>query len=241
MSRRAAVTTTVALAALAALAGTAVLVDSLVRTRVEASIAAELGAELGVTGADVTIGGFPFLSQVVAGSLDRVDVSAPSAALEGLRLDDVEAVLRGVGTGTPRTVDSLQLRASLDPASLGALLPQGVTAAGDGDRLTVGVDLGGLPLQATVAPRAAGRAVALDVESLMAGGVSIDPGALPFGLGDLLTGLSIPLDTLPPGVELTSVAVSGGRILLVAEGTRLVLAPPVGGSGHRTAGDGAAG
>jgi len=227
VSRRGAVTAAVVIAALI---GTAALLDDVVRSRVEASIAAELRTELGARSAEVTIAGFPFLGQVVAGSLDRIDVSAPSATMEGIRLDDVQAVLHGVSTGTPRTVEGLELRGSLDPASLGTLLPPGVTATGDGDRLRLATDLAGVSLQATVAPRAAGRAVALDLQGLTAGGVRIDPSALPFGLGDLLAGLSIPLDALPAGVELSSVTVSGGRVLVVAEGSGLVLAPATGGS-----------
>ncbi len=238
MSRRAAVT---AIVVTLTLLGAAALADTVLRARVEAGVAAELERDLGTAGADVTIAGFPFLTQVVSGSLDEIDVRAPSADLGGIRLDGVEAVLRGVSTGTPRTAASMQLRGSLDPTSLAAVLPPGVTVTVDGDRLLVSVDVAGVPLQATVTPTAAGRSVALEVVGLTAGGVSIDPGALPFGLGDVLRGLSIPLDALPTGVQLTSVTVVAGRVQVVAEGTDVVLEPVAAGATAPTSGVGPGG
>ncbi len=159
----------------------ALVVDSLVRSRVEASVASQLGADLGATDADVAIGGFPFLAQLAAGTLDRVEVTAPSAVMDGVRIDDVEVELTGVSTGTPRTVDALSLRGDVDPASLAPLLPGGVSVRAEGERLVLVTELAGLRLEASAVPRADGRAVELEVDGLSVAGVDVDPDPCPSG------------------------------------------------------------
>jgi len=206
-----------------ALVGVAVLGDAVLRNRVEASVAEEVAADLGAPRADVTIAGFPFVAQLVAGTLDRVEVSAPRATVDGVRLDDVEATLLGVSTGTPRTVEDMRLTASLDPAALTAALPQGMTLEGESDRVTVHLDVLGVAIEATLEPSAAGRSIGIALEELTVAGVSVRAGDLPFGIGDALTGLSIPLDGLPEGIELTDVRVADGRIQVAAAGTGVVL------------------
>ena len=211
----------VALVALLVLLGVLVVADTVLRSRVEASIATQLGTDLGTQDAEVDVSGTPFVTQVIAGSLDRVEVAAPTATLDGVQLRELEATLLGVSTGSPRTVADLSFSAGVDPASLGAALPAGMTVAGEGDRLTV--TLSGLPVTASVVPTADGRAIGIGIEDLEIGGVLVQPEDLPFGLGDGLEGLSIPLEDLPEGVELTSVTVSGGLIQVEAHGTDVLL------------------
>ncbi len=231
MNRRLALT----LGAVVLLVAIVALADGVLRNRVEASIARQVSVELGAPDVEVTIGGFPFVGQIAGGSLDRVEVSAPSADLDGVRLEGLVATLRGVATGTPRTVEDLELAASLDLASLGEVLPAGMTIQASGDALLVALDA--LPIEATVLPRADGRSIALEVTALSLAGTSIRPGDLPFGLGDALVGLSISLDGMPAGLELTSVAVESGQLRVEAHGSGVVLpeaaagAAPVGAAG----------
>ncbi|WP_372593667.1 DUF2993 domain-containing protein [Actinotalea sp.] len=211
----------VALLVVAVVAVVLVVADVVLRSRVEQSIAGQLGTELGMQDARVTVTGTPFLTQVLSGSLDRVEVSAPSAVLDGVRLRTLEATLLAVSTGTPRTAAELRFSAAVEPSSLAAVLPDGVQVDGDADRLSV--TLAGLPVTARVVPTAAGRSIAIGIEELEIGGVIVQPENLPFGLGDGLTGLSLPLDDLPEGVELTSVSVVGGLIRVEAAGTDVLL------------------
>lgn len=60
--------------------------------RLARSGAASLGAE----GAQVDVRGFPFLTQLVTGDLDRVSFSARAATSDGVRLQDVVGDLREV-------------------------------------------------------------------------------------------------------------------------------------------------
>src|SRR5665647_1410449 len=92
---------------LTVLLGGAVVADGVVRQQTEERIATEMAA--GIPGVEqppaVSIGGFPFLTQLMAGRLGSVHVTAPTATVEGLRLDDVVVELTGVATEAPFTAE----------------------------------------------------------------------------------------------------------------------------------------
>ena len=117
----------------------------------------------------------------------------------------------------------MRITASLDPSVLTAALPEGMTLDGESDRVTVQLDVLGVAIEATVVPSAAGRSIGIALEDLTVAGVGVRGEDLPFGTGDALTGLSVPLDGLPDGLELTDVGVANGRIQVAAAGTDVVL------------------
>ena len=201
----------------------AVVADGAVRTRTEATLARTVAAELPGTDPAVSIGGTPFLTQVLAGRLDHVEVTAPEATLDGLVLQDVVVQLDGVSTAQPTTAEHVTLTATLQPAALQAVLRLDAELSIDGGDLVATLELLGLPIDVALEPRAAGRSITVDVVSLSLGGAQVDVEDLPPALADQLTGLSVPVESLPDGIELTEVAVVPDGVRAVAVGTDVVL------------------
>ena len=201
----------------------AVVADGAMRTRTEASLARTVMAELPGTDPTVSIGGTPFLLQVLAGRLDDVEVTAPEATLDGLELEDVVVQLDGVSTARPTTAERATLTASLQPAALQAVLGLDAELSIDDGHLVATLLLLGIPVDVALEPHAAGRAITVDVVSLSLGGAQLDVEDLPGALADQLTGLSVPVESLPDGIELTEVGVAADGVHIVAVGTDVVL------------------
>ncbi|WP_280949934.1 LmeA family phospholipid-binding protein [Xylanimonas protaetiae] len=169
----------------------------------------------GVVDADVQIHGFPFLTQLAAGSLEHVSGSLAAGSFGGYAVTDVTVDARGVSPRSPwRTsearatgvvaFDTLARTASdrLDTeVTVGA-------APGEPGALTLGLPVTVLgatvDVRAVVVPDVVDGALAVQVRTVSLGGLDVPVGALPGGLGDALGGLRIPLD-LPAGVTLTGV------------------------------------
>ncbi|WP_227423846.1 LmeA family phospholipid-binding protein [Pengzhenrongella sicca] len=180
----------------------------------------------------VAIDGFPFLTQLLAGSLTGVTASVDGLSFDGITVTDVELVAAGITTSEPYTVDHAVLTATLPLATLEDLIAAradvDVTLGVDGSRLTAGTTLLGLEVAAELEPRVADGGLRVDVAGVTLGGFSIDAADLPGGLGDRLRDLRIPIDGLPAGVRLTDVAVVDGGVRLTATGTDVVLTAAAG-------------
>ena len=212
------------LAGVVVLLGGAAVVDTGVRLTTENRIAAEVTAIPGLsTRPDVTIGGFPFLTQLADGELDDVRLTAPSATVEGLLLEDVVVDLEGVRTEAPFTAVSATLTARTTPDAVERVLTVALDLELRGDRLVTTTDVLGLPLDIVLEPRAAGRDVAVEVAGLMMAGIGVDADQLPPDVAAMLTDLVVPLDGLPPGMVLTDVTVDDDGLHLRATGTGLDL------------------
>ncbi len=212
------------LAGVVVLLGGAAVVDTVVRLTTENRIAAEVTAIPGLsTRPDVTIGGFPFLTQLADGELDDVRLTAPSATVEGLLLEDVVVDLEGVRTQAPFTAVSATLTARTTPDAVERVLTVALDLELRGDRLVTTTDVLGLPLDIVLEPRAAGRDVAVEVAGLMMAGIGVDADQLPPDVAAMLTDLVVPLDGLPPGMVLTDVTVDDDGLHLRATGTGLDL------------------
>ncbi|WP_225755687.1 DUF2993 domain-containing protein [Actinotalea sp. Marseille-Q4924] len=201
------------------LAGGAVVADGIARDRTEDRLAADLPEQIRGLDAppDVTIGGWPFLTQVLAGELDQVDIAAEEAVLEGLTLQDVEVRLTGVSTDQPTTARTAELTAVAPVDRLGEVIDLPVTlTARDGSLVAEG-DVLGIPLEIVLLPTAAGREIAIEVQEISAGGGSFDLSGIP-GLEGAFDGLAVPVDQLPEGLELTDVRVEGDTVVLEAAG-----------------------
>lgn len=206
------------------LVGGAAIADGVVRERTEERLATDLQA--GIEGLDaptVTIDGFPFLTQVLAGELSHVTVTAPTATIDGLRLEDIDVRLTGVSTDRPTTARTARLTARVPVADLDEVLVLPVDLTVDGDALVTSVTVLGLALDVFLDPRPAGRAIEVDVTGLSLGGVSVSADELPTALRDQLQGLRVPIDGLPEGLELTDVTVAPDGVHLTAQGTDVVV------------------
>ncbi|MCL3860949.1 DUF2993 domain-containing protein [Actinotalea sp. K2] len=207
------------------LVGGAAVADGVIRERTEERLATDLQTQIpGLdTPPEVTISGFPFLTQVLAGELQDVHVTAPTATVEGLRMEQIDVRLRGVTTGEPYSARDAGMTAFLPIRAVQDALGIPFDLAVSGEYLTTSATVLGLAVDVELVPRAAGRAIEIDVETFGLGGVRVGAQDLPRGLGDQLQGLSFPVEGLPQGIELTDLRVRGDGVELTAEGTDVVL------------------
>ncbi len=210
---------------LALVAGALVAADTIARSRTEDEIAANLTAIPGVVGEPhVSVAGFPFLTQVSAGSLRSVRVTAPEAVLGGLHLEDVEVDLTDVGTDAPYPAARAVMTGRATPDDLEAVVDAGLDLEIRRGELVATTTVLGLPLDVVLDPRPDGREVEVDVVGFTLAGVGVSADELPADVTDLLQGLRFAVDDLPPGMSLTEVGVRDDVVVLRAEGVDLDLA-----------------
>lgn len=202
----------------------AAVADGFARERTQEQLATGLQSQIAGldTAPDVTIGGFPFLTQVLAGELDDVHLSAPALTVEGLRLDDVDVLLTGVSTDQPTTARHATMSAFASLASIQDVLDLPVDLALEGGMLVASGEFLGLTLEALLLPRPDGRAIGVDIDSLRIGGRTVSAEDLPAAVTDQFANLAIPVDGLPPGIELTAVELTPDGALLEAQGDDVV-------------------
>jgi hypothetical protein len=182
----------------------------------------------GVTGEPaVHITGFPFLTQLVSGSLDDVSVDLDSASLAGVELQDVDLRARGVSTSEPYRAEHAVVHGSLSTAVLEALVAERTDAdvdlAVDGGRLTATLQVLRADVTAELVPTAQGDAIAVDVARVTLAGAVIDVDDLPGAVASRLHGLTVPVEGLPEGLALTDVVVQGDGLRVTATGDDVVL------------------
>jgi hypothetical protein len=182
----------------------------------------------GVTGEPaVHITGFPFLTQLVSGSLDDVSVDLDSASLAGVELQDVDLRARGVSTSEPYRAEHAVVHGSLSTAVLEALVAERTDAdvdlAVDDGRLTATLQVLRADVTAELVPAAQGDAIAVDVVRVTLAGAALDVEDLPRAVATRLQDLTVPVEGLPEGLELTDVTVQGDGLRVTATGTDVVL------------------
>jgi hypothetical protein len=207
------------------LVGGAWVADGVVRDRTEDQLAEELRAQIpGLdTTPDVTINGFPFLTQVAAGELEDVHLTAPEATLEGLRLEEIDVRLYGVSTDQPTTAREAYMTAVAPMDGITAALGLDVQLEAEEGQLKATLSLLGVPIDVLLEPQAAGRDIQVNVTALRAVGATVDPSSVP-GL-DGLDGVTVPVEGLPEGLEITDLTVEDRGVWLEAEGTDVVFEP----------------
>lgn len=171
----------------------------------------------------VTIQGFPFLTQVLAGDYRQIDVSVPRVAVGSIQLTQLHAQLSGVhaplgallrGGMSTVTADRASGSAVIPYGDLGGFLPHGLTLsrAGRDLRLSGSVRVLGLrvPLSATATPSMTGAGIKVTPGTVrVPGGLSLPAGAVAGRLG----GVVIPLTDLPLHLQVGSVAVTSSGLL----------------------------
>jgi hypothetical protein len=199
------------------LLGLAVVADRVAVGVAEGRVAREVAAKGGLAGTpDVSIGGFPFLTQAVAGRYDDVRISLTAAELgqpAGTRADialhgvhvPLSSVLSGSVAEVP--VDRIAGTATLSYALLSAQLGGDATVRreGDGLRITKTVELLGqtFPLTAVGTVALDGGALVIDVQRATGAGVDV-PEFLVTRVSNLLD-LRYAVPALPFGLQLTGV------------------------------------
>ncbi len=223
--------------------GLLAVADRLVHRSAE-SRATEALADAGIDLSDdaaITLGGFPFLTQLASGRLTEATLDADGATIEGMDLVDVEATALGVSTAAPYTAESLELSATAPAATL----DQAVADSGLGELgfdVEIGIEDGvvvasttvlRLPVEVSMVPVPAGRAIGMGLESFSIAGFTVSAEDLPEILRDALARIHVPLEELPEGLEVTDVVVVENGLRITASGTEVVLQAPA----SETAGD----
>lgn len=223
------------LVVLVVLLGLAVVADRVAVSVAEGQVAAQLEQKGDLHGAPtVHIGGFPFLTQAVAGTYDDVrisltaeDLGQPAGTSADVHLRGVHVPLSEVLSRSVREVpvDRLDGTATLSYALLAERIGPGTTLRreGDGLRITRTVDLLGQPVQLTAIGTVTleGNVVRIEVQQASAAGVSL-PDAVVRQASSLLN-LRYAVPPLPFGLQLTGVTAEDDGVRVSVEARHTVL------------------
>jgi len=179
-----------------------------------------------VTGAQIDITGFPFLTQLLRGELTHVTGSADTASFGGYAISDLRVEADGVGTSEPYRIASGTASGVIAAESLQEVVAEqsglDVAVTSSADVLSLGFDLFGAEITVDVTPRVSGPAeLAVDVVAVRTGLGTVSVDDLPSGIAGALSDLRVPLD-LPDGVTLDSVAPVEGGVRVAVTGTDVV-------------------
>lgn len=207
--------------ALLVLVGGPLLADRVARGLAEDVAADAVQQQTGATGTDVTVTGFPFLTQLIAGTLDDVRLSADALTLDGLPLTDVDVTATGVAVREPRGAEHVRVTATATTAALESLLRDrtgwDLVLRAEGETLVAEGQVAGLPaaVALTVAPAGTAGLTAV-VQSASLAGLTVDADVLPDGLAARLTRFGI-ADELPQGAAITGATVQPDGLRLTVE------------------------
>lgn len=201
------------------------------------AVAQQAQAEAGLAAApEVRIGGFPFLTQALAGRYAQVHVRASDVPAGEVRLSELEAVLTGVEVPLGDALSGSVASVPVSGVRARALLAYGeltrrsgdrrltVAPAGEGRvRVTGRVEVLGRAVSAVAVSRVEvdGGDVLLTAESYEVGDQAADA-ALSRALGDRLD-LRVPVQELPYGLAVTGVEVLPDGVAVLATAGRTVL------------------
>jgi hypothetical protein len=215
---------TVALVAVAA-----VVLDRVALALAEREVASRLTDYVEVEGEpDVSITGFPFLTQVLAREVDDVRATAAAVASGDVQLDDVEVRAQGVGLTQPPTAATLDLTGTLPQPALQQLLDaRGLDLEVDTgtDGLRLATELLGQDLEVLTEPVVTDTGgLQLRTVSLSLGGAQVDAASLAPFLGDDLLTFDVALPELPMGLTLAAARAEDDGVRLTLTGEQVVLA-----------------
>lgn len=220
----------VAIGAVVLLVGGAFVADRVVASTVEKRSVEAIQQNLdGVVGTPtVDIGGFPFLTQVLKGSLDEVSGQVDGVTIEGIPATDVTLDATNITTSEPYTAGTATIEATLPTASIDQIIADqttlSITTNVDGDALQATGQVLGVRLTASLIPRVEDGKLLVDVTSVAIGGASLSVDSLPKSIGDKLDDIEIPVKTgLPEGLVLSGVQVVDDGVRITATGTDVVI------------------
>jgi hypothetical protein len=227
----------VGVVAVVVLVGGVFVADRVTEAQAESRVVDAIEQNLdGVVGTpSVDLGGFPFLTQVMAGSLDDVTGQLDGVTLEGIKATDVTIDATDVSTSEPYTLGTATIEATLPTASIEQIVKDksqlDVSVAVDGDALTASGKVLGLTLAANLVPRVEDGKLLVNVQNVKIAGLSVDVDKLPSAIGDRLTDVEVPVSGLPDGMTLSKATVVDSGVRITATGKNVVLpaeAPPAG-------------
>jgi hypothetical protein len=169
---------------------------------------------------DVSVQGIPFLTQVVSGNYQQIDISIPSTDTDGVQLRDVDAKFTGVhaslslllGQDSGKVTASHATGTAVIPFSqVQQRLPKGITVGPDGDALSVtGTSVYGA-IRGTARLGVSASGITVTPERLTIAGVSASSLVSRFTF-------TIPVSGLPLHLSVTGVRVTSAGVLVDASG-----------------------
>jgi hypothetical protein len=169
----------------------------------------------------VTIRGIPFLTQVISGNYQEIDVSISAATVSGVQLHNIDArftgvnaslsLLLGQNSGSVTAANAIGT-AVIPYAQIQSRLPWRVRIGPDGSGLNVSGTTPYGVIKATARLGVTSSGITVTPQHLTLGGLSA--GALG-ALASKLT-LTIPVGTLPMHLSITGVRVTQGGVLVDA-------------------------
>ncbi|MCU4296571.1 DUF2993 domain-containing protein [Brevibacterium permense] len=179
--------------------------------------------------ADVSVEGFPVLTQMAAGKLDSVHITADQASYEGVDFTDVDAKLYDVPTDTSRPIGTVDSTAVLPHSTLDELasehanLPEGMTFTTLDGQLFLKGSMLGQDLLVGIDPKADGRRAVVDASTIRLGSAEISVDRLPGFLTSAISDIVIDLDFLPAGLELTDITATEAGLQVRLHGSGVSL------------------
>lgn len=179
----------------------------------------------------VDIKGFPFLTQLMSGTLEEVTATAAGATLEGIPVTDVAVDATQVTVRPPAgqqpSAGHATIAATIPTASLEKVVKDktGLTVqlSVSGSAVKATGNVLGLPLTLNLVPRVEGGKLLVDAQALTLGGREITAQSLPSALRGKVSGIEVPVEGLPAGLVLSRADVVPTGVRITADGTNVVV------------------
>jgi hypothetical protein len=202
--------------------------DRAAKAYTENQMASQIQTSLGLSGKpNVSIQGFPFLTQLAARDFRTVNVNASNETITAssagsglLKIANLTATLHGMHINglNSATIDQFNASALINFTALGSVggIPQGITLSADGpNQIKADISIG--PLSETaVAEVTRTGSNQINVKIVKAGDIPVDL------LGNLAN-FSFSIPKLPAGVTIQSISVTQQGLLITAAGQNTTL------------------
>lgn len=217
------------LAVLVLLAVVAVVADRATCALTQRGTAGVLNAAVDDSeGVDVDIRGFPFLTQLAAGTLGDVQVRADRLTLNGFTVVDAEATATDVHLRDEQRAENVTVTGTLTTEQIAQTLRErtgwDIALTSQNGALTASTAVLGVPAALTLTVTAAGAdGLAVSVAAVTLGGVAVDPDALPSDLIASIVDLTSLTDRLPATAAITDVTVTDAGLRATITATDVTL------------------
>ena len=205
-----------------------VIGDRAANAYTENQMASQIQSSLGLSGKpDVTIQGFPFLTQLAARDFKTVDVNASNETITSssagsglLEIASLTATLHGMHIHgfNSATIDQFNASALITFTALANIggIPQGITLSADGpNQIKANINIGPFSDSATAQVTQTGSNQ-INVKIIDAGGIPVSV------LGNLAN-FSFSIPKLPAGVTIQSISVTQQGLRITAAGQNTTL------------------